>query len=138
MRKLPGIFLLPALALLVVSCSSTGTPASVGRTCIEVPDAIKQQIVSGANDMTITPIDAGAVRSESFEDATIVAMSFDYAGEVSTGVWAVTGDLTKPGMTLAIDAVAATVTVWPNEVNGEKFSITEDGAAEAIACLKAE
>ncbi len=134
MRKL--VFLTAAALFATTSlagCSSG--PSGDGRDCLTVPDAVVERIADGANNQEITPTGAGAVRSESFEDATIVALAFSVDGDEETGVWAVAGTLDDPGSILSIDAVAAVVTDWPNEMNGTKFDITEDGAAEALDCL---
>lgn len=93
-------------------------------------------IAEGANATTITPVAAAAVDSKSFNDAYIVAMSFNVAGgDTQTGVWAV-ASLTPPGAPiLAVDGFAHQFTDWPNEVNGEELNVNEDGVTEAKACL---
>lgn len=124
------------LAVLMAGCSGSSGAEGVGRECLVVPDEIAERIAEGANAAPIEPMAIAAVRSETFEDANIVAMSFTMAdGEEETGVWAISGSLDDPGVTLSIDAIAATVTDWPDEMNGEEFSISEDGAAEALDCL---
>lgn len=94
-------------------------------------------------NVNITPIAAAAVRSHERANVTIIAMRFTEdasPGESLEGVWAVGGDLADyPGIGpwLSIDAIADLYSDFPNEMNGESFDITEDGAAEALACLEA-
>lgn len=124
--------------LLIATLAACSTGSNVDeRECLDVPTDIMTQIADGANGAPIGPVAASAVRSESFDDATIVAMSFDLDGAEEQGVWAVGGTLDQPGSILAIDAIAAVVTDWPNHMNGEQFDITEDGASEAVECLAA-
>lgn len=131
MRRSLTLLAVGVLAVSLVGCSSGGD----GRACIEVPASIMERIADGANDLPIAPVAAAAVRSESFADVTVVAMSFEVGNETTEGVWAIGGSLDDPGITLSIDAVAASFTDWPNEMNGQKFTTTEDGAAEARDCL---
>lgn len=133
MRKIVATLLAGLAVAALAGCSAP--PDAETRECLDVPASIMDRIAEGANSTPISPIAASAVRSESFEDATIVAMSFEVDGAEERGVWAVGGSLTEPGLTLAIDAVSAVVTDWPNEMNGEKFDVTTDGASEALDCL---
>lgn len=127
-----------AVALIASISACSGGSDGDGRECLTVPDGIAERIAEGASAAPIEPVAIAAVRSEAFEDANIVAMRFTTSdGEDAEGVWAIGGSLDDPGVTLSIDAVAATVTDWPNQMDGEEFSITEDGAAEAKACLTA-
>lgn len=119
----------------LVGCSS-GPAKGDGRDCLDVPADTIERIVEGANDLPIEPIAAAAVRSESFKDMNIVAMSFTWPdGEESTGIWGYSGEMGQPGTILAIDGYAANSTDWPHEVNGEKLTSNEDGATEAVWCL---
>lgn len=134
MRKLIQLTAVLGAAAFLAGCSST--PAGDGRDCLEVPAGIAEQIAEGSNDFPIEPTGIAAVRSEAMADANIVAMSFVWPdGESDQGVWSILGTLDDPGMTLAVDATAATVTDWPNQIDGHTFDITEDGATEALACL---
>lgn len=134
MRKTLGV-VSTALLLVTVSACSSGT-AGDGRECLDVPAPIMDRIAAGANEFAIEPLAIAAVRSEAFSDMNIVAMSFIWPdGQEDVGIWGVGGSLDDPGVTLSIDAIAASVTDWPNEVNGEKLNTTEDGALEARACL---
>ncbi|WP_217182596.1 hypothetical protein [Streptomyces sp. AC495_CC817] len=139
MRTTP-ILAAAAALLLLTGCGGSGNQSAPtsdeARECIDVPAEIMARIAEGANDYPIEPVAAAGVRSLSFDDATIIAMTFTSPdGEESTGAWAIGGTVDAPGMTLAVDAMAQTVTDWPGEVKGKKLDVTEDGVAEATSCL---
>lgn len=131
------ITVVAAGTLLLTGCASSTAPASDSRECIEVPAAVMSAIAEGANAYPITPIAAAGVRSESFDDATVIAMSFTAPdGKEATGAWAIGGTVEQPGAALAVDAIAQAVTDWPAEANGQKLDVNEDGVAEAQTCLR--
>lgn len=131
-----------AILLITLSACSTGSNGD-GRECLPVSAEVMESLAEGSNQYPITPIAAAAVRSAERADVNIIAMSFtEDAGddEVLEGVWAVGGNLADyPGIGpwLAIDGVADLYSDYPNQMNGEKFTAAEDGAAEALECLAA-
>lgn len=130
------ITVVAAGTLLLTGCASSTAPASESRECIEVPEAVMSAIAEGANAYPITPIAAAGVRSESFDDVTVIAMSFTPPdGKETTATWAIGGTVDQPGLTLAVDAMAQAVTDWPGQINGSALDATEDGVAEAQSCL---
>jgi len=128
---------LAALCLAAVGLSGCSGNSGDGRECYEVEEALMATIAEGANQNPITPVDAAAVKSESFEDAYVVAMSFTASGveESETGTWAVATLESPYAPILAIDGFAQEFTDWPGEINGEQLDVTEDGVDEAKACL---
>ncbi|XUK64639.1 Lipoprotein [Plantibacter sp. RU18] len=133
------VAVLAAAVLLLTGCS--GGNAGDGRPCETVPPELLSAIADGANDgPAITPVAAGAVKSAERGDVYIVAMSFTTPGfedEHEVGVWGIGGSLTPgSGPLVAIDSFAAEFTVWPHQMNGEEFSVAEDGVDEAKACLE--
>ncbi len=133
-----SVAVLAAAALLLTGCS--GGNAGDGRPCETVPPELLSAIAEGANDgPAITPVAAGAVKSAERSDVYIVAMSFTVDGleDAQVGTWGIGGSLTPgSGPLVAIDGFAAEFTVWPHQMNGEEFSVTEDGVDEAKACLE--
>lgn len=131
------ITVLAAAALLLTGCS--GGKAGDGRACETVPPELLTAIAEGTNDgPAMTPVAAGAVKSAERGEVYIVAMSFTVAGveDAQVGTWGIGGSLTPgSGPLVAIDGFASEFTVWPNQMNGEEFSVTEDGVDEAKACL---
>lgn len=129
---------LGSVLLLAVTLSACSASGGDGRTCESPPADLLQQIADGASGSAIAPGAAAAVKSEAFDNAYIVAMRFtaaDVDGEV--GAWAVTS-LDAPTSVLSVDGMAHQFTSWPNQINGESLSVTEDGVTEAIACLDAQ
>lgn len=128
-----------AVAALVVLLTGCSPSKGDGRDCIEVPEDAKSMIAEGANKLAISPGAAGAVKSKTFKDVTIVAMDFTAPdGASATGVWAVSGNLhdgRAVNVVMSVDAMAAEFTDWPNKVNGRELDVTEDGVTEAKACL---
>ena len=127
------------LLLTLAGCSSS---KGDGRECYDVSAELMAAIADGANDIPITPVDAAAVKSEHFDDAYIVAMSFTApGGGEEVGVWAVATLEPPYGPILAVDGFAHEFTVWPHEINGDEINgdeldATEDGVTEAKACLE--
>lgn len=131
MRKILAIITAFAAASVLSACSSGGD----GRDCIDVPAEIMDRIAEGANGVPITPIAAGAVIPEGFSDATIIAMSFDAAGNEAVGTWLITGTVDNPGLTMSVDAMAESFTDWPSEYKGTPLRKIVDGKTEAKACI---
>lgn len=135
MRRAAGAVFAIAAAMVLAGCS--GGSQGDGRDCITVSQSLMSQIASGANNIRITPVKAAAVRSKSFKEVYIVAMSVRIAGveDPETGVWGVTDLMAGHGSTVAVDGIAQQFTDWPDQVNGHKLNVTEDGVTEAKACL---
>lgn len=134
------------LLLSLTGCSSSsgaGTPvdpAEPDRECLDVPADVQQTIAEGANETTITPVDAAAVTSLEEDGIYVVAMSFTAPGveDPEVGVWMTHGlDLVSAGPIYAVDGFAHEFTVWPHTVNDHELSVNEDGVDEAKACLEA-
>lgn len=139
MRK--TLIAVTALALAASTSACAGGSGGDDRECLPVSAEVMATLAEGSNEYPITPVAAAAVESKTREGVTVIAMTFTEdadPAEQQVGVWAVGGDLAEyPGIGpwLSIDAIADLYSDYPNEMNGEKFSVTEDGAAEAIACL---
>ena len=134
MKTLP---LVVVLVLVLAGCSA-GKPAAPA-DCLDVPADVQQTIAEGANETTITPVAASAVKSPTEDGLYLVAMSFTLPDteDPQTGVWATHGlDAASAGPIYAVDGFAHEFTVWPNTVNGHDLSVTEPGADEAKACLE--
>ncbi|MBF4568897.1 hypothetical protein ITJ57_08955 [Plantibacter sp. VKM Ac-2880] len=57
--------------------------------------------------------------------------------EPDVGVWGFCSSLTPgSGPSVAIDSFADEFSVWPHQMNGEVFSMAEDGVDEAKAWLE--
>ena len=127
-----------AVLLLLALTGCSGARGGDDRECYDVTPELMAAIAEGANEIPITPIDAAAVKSENFDDAYIVAMSFTVAGvdDPQVGVWAVATLEPPYAPFLAVDGFAHEFTVWPNEINGDELTVTEDGVTEAKACLE--
>jgi hypothetical protein len=123
-------------ALFALTGCASG-PSTTKLECLAATPKLAATIAQGANKTPITPTGRiAAVKSPDFKDAYLVAMEFDAPGGASEiGVWATPNLTGGDGPILAIDGFAHQFTVWPNQMNGEKFSITEPGAADAVACL---
>jgi hypothetical protein len=123
--------------LLLITLTGCSSSKGDGRDCYPVDPALMAAIAEGANDVPITPVDAAAVKSETFDNAYIVAMSFNApGGGEEVGVWAVATLEPPYAPILAVDGFAHEFTDYPNEINGNKLNVTEDGVTEAKACLE--
>lgn len=128
MRALTALSILSLLPLTLIGCSSS--TESAAPTCLDVPDGVAQRILDGA-DSPITASSAAAVSAPDRSDAYLIALQL----ADGQGVWMTTSLKDETMSIVAVDAVAQTVTHWPSQVNGEKLSITEPGAHDAINCL---
>lgn len=81
---------------------------------------------------------AWAVKSEDFEDVWMVAAKIYGTGmEEGTGpgVWAISGDPDKPGMTLSVDGFAKEFSSWPDgSKTSAKVGANNDGVDDAKLC----
>lgn len=106
--------------------------------CVEVDDALLEQIAEGTPEdgTPISPVKGAAYPSPNTEGLYYVGMEFTIDGETEEGVWLLSSLEPGKGMTVAVDAMAQTVTQWPSTVNGTKFTIAAEGAQESLDCIE--
>jgi hypothetical protein len=121
------------IAGVLVGCSSAKPEG-----CVEVSDALLAQIAEGTPEggTPITPVKGAAYPSPNTDGLYYVGMEFTVDGDTEEGVWLVSSLEPGQGSTVAVSAMAQTVTQWPSTVNGTKFDITAEGAQESLDCIE--
>lgn len=129
------------LALVVIAAVFGGTTAEPeakgapvakrSEECVKVNKTIQKRLLG-----RLQPVGpAWAVKSDDFKSVYMVASRFEMDGETYEGVWGVTDLRLNRGLYISVDGMAQEFTPWPDSANGEKFSIADDGAQEAVDCL---
>lgn len=124
-----GLFVLALAwgALFGSDGDDSGVPPSAA--CLQVPDETETGISDGFNSMEATSW--AAVRSGDYNRAWFVAARTD-KGE---GLW-VTNEIAGSGSVYAVNDVAVANSDWGDGGRTKAgFSMDDDGAADALACL---
>jgi len=127
------------LVVLLASVGCNGGGSEQASRCQSVPAQLTQAIEQG---LTITGGgllgEASAVKSNDFESVYFVAAMLrgEGMGDDAIGLWA-TNDLDGNGMIYAVDAIANEFSDWADgRATDAAFSVSDDGAQEAIDCLQ--
>jgi hypothetical protein len=162
-NKFMILFLAGLLILSMLACaSSTAVPVTPTPTKTSVPQPTAtlppqptdtqssrcqpasaqqaQNILDGIQDVSssnnIGP--AWAVKSGNFENVWFVAAEITGPGILTgqaIGLWAITGDPDKPGLTFSANPFAVQFSAWGDGSKTDAmFSQFDDGGQEAIAC----
>lgn len=132
------VVLVCAAGVLLAGCgggSSGGSSPSTSSRCEVVSKKVVDTILSEPKGGPMTVVKSAAVKSTSFKQVWMVALSFTVPGvsDRHTGVWAV-NSIDKPDLITAVDGFAQNFTGWQTAskrgVNGN-----DDGIKQARECV---
>jgi hypothetical protein len=134
------------IALLVAGCSSSGESGSSsgaqGNRCQPASAAQMANIRAGVEGVQAsnTVKNGFAVKSRDLANVYMVAAKLygpNMENGAGPGVWAISGDPSAPGLTMAVDGYAKSFTSYPDASKTQAaITLATDGVQEARACAQ--
>jgi len=141
----PVIIGLAALTLIAGACSdssSTSSDSQLASRCQPASAAQMANIRAGVEGVQASnTVKAGfAVKSRDLANVYMVAAKLygpNMENGAGPGVWAISGDPSAPGLTLAVDGYAKSFTDYPDASKTQAaITLATDGVQEARACAQ--